>query len=415
MSAVSTEMIGGNEANRRPQIRVEKLFHRDQNCLALFFPFNSEMGALVKKIEGVKWSQTNKCWYVANRENLLSEIFTAFKGEAWIDITALKSNQGGKVNTSAEVELLVAPPEIDPKRSQQATDVELSEENLQGLRMMEQKLHLKGYSPNTVKTYLQQFKEFLRFYSQSPAAELSEAEIRNYVIYLVEHRKVSKSLQNQAVNAIKFFYEKVLMQERKVYYLERPMREKKLPEVLSQEELMLIFEAAGNIKHRVMLMLIYAAGLRRSELLALRVGDVDLHRNVVFIRGGKGRKDRQSIMAQSLLPMLREYLEKYTPAFWLFEGRRGERYSESSLQQVLKQAATQAGIKKQVRLHMLRHSFATHLLESGTSTRYIQTLLGHESPVTTEIYTQVTRFGLDKIQSPLDQLASAKQLRGDGK
>jgi integrase/recombinase XerD len=415
MSAVSMEMIGGNEANRRPQIRVEKLFHRDQNCLAFFFPFNSEMSALVKKIEGVKWSQTNKCWYVANRENLLSEIFTAFKGEAWIDITALKSNQGGKVNTSAEVELLVAPPEIDPKRSQQATDVELSEENLQGLRMMEQKLHLKGYSPNTVKTYLQQFKEFLRFYSQSPAAELSEAEIRNYVIYLVEHRKVSKSLQNQAVNAIKFFYEKVLMQERKVYYLERPMREKKLPEVLSQEELMLIFEAAGNIKHRVMLMLIYAAGLRRSELLALRVGDVDLHRNVVFIRGGKGRKDRQSIMAQSLLPMLREYLEKYTPAFWLFEGRRGERYSESSLQQVLKQAATQAGIKKQVRLHMLRHSFATHLLESGTSTRYIQTLLGHESPVTTEIYTQVTRFGLDKIQSPLDQLGSAKQLRGDGK
>lgn len=414
MSAVSTEVIGSNVADKKPQVRVEKLFHRGQNCLALFFPFNSEMSSRVKKIEGIKWSQTNKCWYVAERVNLLSEIFTAFRGEAWIDITALKSNHEKEVSTTPEVEPLVALP-IDQKSSPKVTIIESSEENLQLLRMMEQKLHLRGYSFNTNKTYLQQFKEFLRFYSHSPVADLSEGEIRNYMIYLVEHRKVSKSFQNQAVNAIKFFYEKVLMQERKVYYLERPMREKKLPEVLSQEELMMIFEAAGNIKHRVMLMLIYAAGLRRSELLALRVGDVDFNRHVVFIRGGKGRKDRQSIMAQSLLPMLREYIDKHMPAFWLFEGRAGERYSESSLQQVLKQATAKAGIRKQVRLHMLRHSFATHLLESGTSTRYIQTLLGHESPVTTEIYTQVTRFGLDKIQSPLDQIASTKHLRGDGK
>lgn len=234
MSAVSTEVIGSNVADKKPQVRVEKLFHRGQNCLALFFPFNSELSSLVKKIEGIKWSQTNKCWYVAERVNLLSEIFTTFRGEAWIDITALKSNHEKEVSTTAEVEPLVALP-IDQKSSPKVTVIESSEENLQLLRMMEQKLHLRGYSFNTNKTYLQQFKEFLRFYSHSPVADLSEGEIRNYMIYPVEHRKVSKSLQNQAVNAIKFFYEKVLMQERKVYYLERPMREKKLPEVLSQK------------------------------------------------------------------------------------------------------------------------------------------------------------------------------------
>ncbi len=412
---MSTEPITDSIANKKLQVRVEKLFHREQHSLALFFPNDLELKSRVRKIAGATWSQTNKCWYVANRKDLLGEILAAFKDAAWVNLTALTKNKEQKIDSPKEVQAPISKPVIAQKEIKKAVVAKESEESLQLLRMMEQKLNLRGYSKNTCKTYLQQFKEFLRFYSGSPIPELTEIEIRNYIIYLVEQRKVSKSIQNQAINAIKFFYEKMMMQDRKVYYLERPMREKKLPQVLSQEELMLIFEAAGNIKHRAMLMLIYAAGLRRSELLALRVGDVDLNRNVVFIRGGKGRKDRQSIMAQSLVPLLREYIEKHSPKFWLFEGQSGERYSESSLQHILKQAAAKAGIKKQVRLHMLRHSFATHLLESGTSTRYIQVLLGHESPVTTEIYAQVTRFGLDKILSPLDQIAASKQLRGDEK
>ncbi|NOS57162.1 MAG: site-specific integrase, partial [Cyclobacteriaceae bacterium] len=402
---MSTEPITDSIATKKLQVRVEKLFHREQHSLALFFPNDLELKSRVRKIAGATWSQTNKCWYVANRKDLLGEILAAFKDAAWVNLTALTKNKEQKIDSPKEVQAPVSKPVIAQKEIKKAVVVKESEESLQLLRMMEQKLNLRGYSKNTCKTYLQQFKEFLRFYSGSPIPDLTEIEIRNYIIYLVEQRKVSKSIQNQAINAIKFFYEKMMMQDRKVYYLERPMREKKLPQVLSQEELMLIFEAAGNVKHRAMLMLIYAAGLRRSELLALRVGDVDLNRNAVFIRGGKGRKDRQSIMAQSLVPLLREYMEKYSPKFWLFEGQSCERYSESSLQHILKQAAAKAGIKKQVRLHMLRHSFATHLLESGTSTRYIQVLLGHESPVTTEIYAQVTRFGLDKILSPLDQIA----------
>jgi site-specific recombinase XerD len=191
------------------------------------------------------------------------------------------------------------------------------------------------------------------------------------------------------------------------------MKDKKLPEVLSQQEVVQLFEATDNLKHRVMLMLLYASGLRRSELLTLRVGDVDFDRAVVLIRGGKGRKDRHSVLAHSLIPIIEQYLNMYRPAFWLFEGLNGERYSATSLQQVLKRAVSRAGIRKHVRLHMLRHSFATHLLEAGTSTRYIQVLLGHESPKTTEVYAKVTRFGLDKVVSPLDQIVASRQLRGD--
>jgi len=248
------------------------------------------------------------------------------------------------------------------------------------------------------------------FYPDVHPVDLSDTEIRNYMLFLVEKKKLSASTQNQSINAIKFFYEKVLLQDRKVYYLERPMKEKRLPEVLSQEDVLAIFDALDNVKHRAMLMLIYSAGLRRSELLNLRIGDVDFHRRLIFIRAAKGHKDRQSVLAQNLIPVMQRYLEKYTPGFWVFEGLSGERYSATSLQSVLKRAARKAGVKKAVRLHMLRHSFATHLLEAGTSTRYIQVLLGHESPKTTEIYAHVSRFALNNIQSPLDQIGGKRQL-----
>jgi site-specific recombinase XerD len=197
----------------------------------------------------------------------------------------------------------------------------------------------------------------------------------------------------------------VLRQERKVYYLERPLKERRLPNVLSQEEIAALFSVTENLKHKAMLMLIYSAGLRRGELLRMRVSDVDFLRGVVLIKGSKGRKDRQSLLAKSLVPPLKEYLETYKPAYRMFEGAEGGMYGERSIARVLENARQKANIKKDVTLHTLRHSFATHLLEAGTSTRYIQELLGHESPLTTEIYTHVSKRALHKIQSPLDQLS----------
>ncbi|MBS1490799.1 MAG: tyrosine-type recombinase/integrase [Bacteroidetes bacterium] len=378
-----------------PTIEVKRIFHRNQDCLAFYFKYNKELIECIKKISHVTFSKTHQCWYAPMRPHLLAEITGAVHGRAMVHDTEQKEIE--KQNNK--------PPSVPLAAEEEARTI---------LRLMEQKMHLKGYSPSTAKTYLDQFKRFLLFYRQHRPSELSEAEIRNYLLYLVEKKKVSRSAQNQAINAIKFFYEVVLKQERKVYYLERPMREFRLPSVLSQEEVLSLFKVTQNLKHKTMLMLIYSAGLRRGEMLRLRVGDIDFNRGTVLVKASKGRKDRQSILAQMLVPYLKKYLSEYKPAYWLFEGEKGGQYSERSIQQVLVAAKKKAGIKKEATLHTLRHSFATHLLESGTSTRYIQVLLGHESSKTTEIYTHVSRFALDKIRSPLDDLAGTKFLKNKG-
>jgi integrase/recombinase XerD len=360
-----------------PTVFLEPLFHREQHLVAIRFLPHEILRRVVDALPNRKFSITHRCWYVLNTDTAVVEIENAFSGVAVVDSSAFRATEQKPL---------------------------LTPDQLRALRLMEQKLVLKGYSHATAKTYLDQFKLFVLFFSDSHPLDLEESEIRVYLLHLIERKKLSRSAQNQAINAIKFFYEKVMQQERKVYYLERPIREKRLPEILSQEEVLKLFEAAGNVKHKAMLMVIYAAGLRRGELLRLRKGDIDLNRKTVFVRGGKGHKDRQSILSANLVPVLETYLTEHEPLYWFFEGRDGQRYSESSLNQVLKDAAEKAGIRKNVHLHMLRHSFATHLLESGTATRYIQVLLGHESPKTTEIYAQVTKFGMDKVRSPLDQL-----------
>lgn len=373
-------------------INIKPLTHKGNENLALFFEKDFELIGIVKKLPGAKFSATHICWYIPKREKLLYEILTAFDGKALVDYTALRESDSALKKEA-----------LKPNDEAKAM-----------LRLMEQKLHLKGYAKATTKTYLDQFKSFLNFYQRYEPSELSEAEIRNYLLYLVEKKKVSRSTQNQAINAIKFFYEIVLKQERKVYYLERPMKERRLPNVLSQEDVLKIFSVTENLKHKTMLMLIYSAGLRRGEMLRMRVPDIDIHRGTVFIKGSKGNKDRQSLLARSLVPYLTKYIEEYKPDYWLFEGEKGGPYSERSINSVLAKAVREAEIKKEVTLHTLRHSFATHLLEAGTSTRYIQVLLGHESAKTTEIYTHVSRFALDKIRSPLDTLDN-ENLISDGK
>ncbi len=388
------------------QVKVEKLFHRDKHCFAIRFPKDRYLIDIIKKIPGCTFSATHSCWYVEETITALDSILKVCQShKIWVDYSSARPKQDtvtSKANTAQLIKKPVA------KRLQLPP---LSEEHVKAMRTMEQRLNLKGYSDNTKRTYLQQFKEFLCFYNDTQILDLTETEIQNYMIYLVERKKVSKSTQSQAINAIKYFFEKIMKQEQKVYHIERPLREKRLPEVLSQQDVSLIFENIANTKHKLMMMLIYGAGLRRSELINLRVGDVDTNRNIVFIRGGKGSKDRQSILAQTIIPLLEEYIKEYEPLLWLFYGPGGERYSASSLRQILKRASTAAGIRKNVRLHMLRHSFATHLLEGGTSTRYIQVLLGHESSKTTEMYTHVAATGLYKIQSPLDTINLAKEVK----
>ena len=222
--------------------------------------------------------------------------------------------------------------------------------------------------------------------------------------YILE-QKLSSSFQNQIVNAIKLYFSSRKGMKLNPELVHRPRREKTLPNVLSKEEVKAILEAPTNLKHRSMLSLIYACGLRRSELLNLTFKDIHSERNLLLIKQSKGKKDRVIRISNKIIYLLRDYYKAYKPKTWLFEGQQvNKKYSERSIQLVLIQAVTKAKIEKPVTLHWLRHSYATHLLESGTDLRYIQELLGHNSSKTTEIYTHVSTRNLQQIRSPFDDL-----------
>jgi len=260
----------------------------------------------------------------------------------------------------------------------------------------------KRYSKNTIKTYCNYFKDYCAYYNNEKLEDVTTNQINVYILEMIKSKNISISQQNQRINAIKFYYEKVLGREKQYYELHRPNKEHKLPKVLSKNEVKNILNSCNNIKHKCILMLIYSAGLRRSELLNLRISDINSARMVININSAKGRKDRICLLSGNLLQLLRQYYKKYKPKKYLFEGQKGGKYSATSVANILKKAALKAGIVKNVTPHMLRHSFATHLLEQGTDLRYIQELLGHNSSKTTEIYTHVSKRAIDKIKNPVD-------------
>ena len=266
-------------------------------------------------------------------------------------------------------------------------------------------LEQKRYSPSTVKTYKAYFSDFMEYHKGRNIDRLKVADINRYILYLVNEKKISVSQQNMRINAIKFYYEQVKGGKRQYYGgITRAKEYKSLPEVLSRNEVRRILSCLANRKHRCMISLIYSAGLRRSELLNLTPQDIMSERMLIRIMG-KGKKCRYSLLSEKVLCELREYFKEYRPQKWLFEGETpGEQYSASALVKVLKEAADRAGIKHRVHVHMLRHSFATHLLEQGTDLRTIQELLGHNDIKTTSIYLHVTSAHKSSIPNPLDSL-----------
>ncbi len=262
----------------------------------------------------------------------------------------------------------------------------------------------KRYSPNTQKTYMGYFSDFRRYFRFKDIYHIGKDEINRYILDLIQTNNISPSQQNQRINAIKFYYEKVLGREKEYYNIQRPKKEYHLPKVLSKKEIKCMIQSCENLKHKCILMILYSAGLRRSELLDLQIDDIDSKRMLILIKGAKGNKDRITLLSERLLSMLRDYYKKYKPEKYLFEGQRGNKYSASSVANILKHATLKAGIRKNVTPHMLRHSFATHLLEQGTDLRYIQELLGHNSSKTTEIYTHISKKTITNIQNPMDDM-----------
>ena len=265
-------------------------------------------------------------------------------------------------------------------------------------------LSSRRYSENTIKTYIDALRSFFLYFNSKPVEELTNEDIILYNNHYILKNNFSASYQNQVVNAVKLFFRTIENKMMNEELIHRPKRYNPLPKVLAEKDVEAIINALDNLKHKCMLSLIYSAGLRRSELLNLTIKDIDSKRMLVHIYQAKGRKDRIAPLSETILKLLRQYYDQYKPQNYLFEGQNGDQYGERSLALVLKKACNLAGIDKKVNLHMLRHSYATHLLENGTDLRYIQELLGHKSSRTTEVYTHVSKRALSKIGSPLDKL-----------
>lgn len=371
------------EKKDNPETNLLFISHFVPGRIKLIFSYRKDLIEKIKTFPLYRWDAINNWWTLPHTEKILEELKTFCLHKA------IKLSYKEEINPR------------NKKQKLKATDVANYRKCPETFL---QKLSIVRYSPNTIKTYVSLFEEFINYYHTKEIDKITEPDIIEFLRYLVTERKVSASYQNQAINAIKFYYEKVLGGSRKFYFLERPMREKKLPIVLSEEEIQLLISKTENLKHKCLIMLTYSGGLRISEVLNLKIENIDSKRMQINVKAGKGKKDRFTLLSKNMLAYLREYYLLYKPLTYLFEGATGGQYSSRSFQQFFKEALVRAKIKKNASVHTLRHSFATHLLENGTDLRYIQSLLGHDSPKTTQIYTHITTKGIDNILNPLDKL-----------
>ena len=348
----------------------------------LYFREDKEIVDLLRTLPGIKYDQVRNCYHLPAEQWSFTKLNIRFKNKLQFIRKGFESPLIWNEEMTADVKkrLTEVPPEFTKT------------------------LSLKNYSRRTIRTYTSLFRKFLEFFPGRDPETLDGDDIRSYLLYLIEERKVSLSHENQTINAIKFYYEKVLGRPVEKYYIQRPRAGRKLPVVLSEEEVAHLLRQIKNLKHKCIVLLIYSGGLRLSECVNLELSDIDSKRMLITIRNSKGGKDRQTILSAKLLPLLRDYYRIYKPKKFLFESLQGGQYSDRSVQEIVKKAASRARFLKKVTVHTLRHSFATHLLERGVDLRYIQALLGHTNTKTTQIYTHITRKGMENIVSPLDNL-----------
>ncbi|WP_298532129.1 site-specific tyrosine recombinase/integron integrase [uncultured Algibacter sp.] len=369
-------------------ITLKHLLINNKPQIGLKFYTNKSIQIIVKELTDVNWSTEFTMYHVPNTKSNLDEIFSIFKDIAWIDTRYFfDKNRSKALNETFDDSWF-------HKRKRGTNFKSCPSSYLQ-------KLELKKYANNTVKTYVSCFEDFINYYHEASIDSLNENDIRAYLLHLIKLNR-SDSYINQAINSIKFYYETVLGFPNRFYSIERPRKSKKLPVVLSKQDIQSMIENTINLKHKCIISLLYSAGLRRSELLNLELTDIDSNRMLIRVRDAKGNKDRYTLLSEKALIDLRLYYKQYKPKTYLFEGQTKEQYSPNSVGVVVSNAAKKAGIKIPVSAHILRHSFATHLLESGIDIRYIQMLLGHNSTKTTEIYTHVAKNSFDFIKNPLD-------------
>ncbi|MEI2760554.1 MAG: site-specific tyrosine recombinase/integron integrase [Bacteroidia bacterium] len=375
-------------------IKVRKVVHNNENRIIISFPYEEELVLLIKKFEDARWSKTHRAWHIPQNKYNISDIFKVFKNKAWVDYRDFSRK-----------DVLDTTVESGKRGAKTVLEEKISAEAIEKIEKFRFWLHSRRYSPSTINTYLDSIKTFLRFYAFKKIQEIDNNDLIRFNNEYILANNYSASFQNQVVNAVKLFFKTIENSPLDIDAIPRPKRAKKLPNVLSKEEVKAILDTPTNIKHKAMLSLIYACGLRCGEILSLKPNDIDSKRNILHVKNAKGQKDRIVPLSEKIIVLLREYYKATKPKYYLFEGQtKGNRYDARSLQNVLKQSIAKTKITKPVTLHWLRHSYATHLLESGTDLRYIQEILGHNSSKTTEIYTHVSTKSLQQIKSPFDFL-----------
>lgn len=374
-----------------PIITLSKTFHRNHNQILIAFKHDWALIDVVKHLPKVHWSASLKSWYIKNNPENLKLIYAVFKNHAYVDGSQLFNK-----------------PITKTEKTPIKNDRVLSQENRDLLNNFYKYLKGKRYSKSTIETYSFFVADFIAFNNNTALQNLTTRDVELFIEKVFIKRNYSISTQRQFISAVKQFI---------IFYpntgisnltLTRPKKSKILPTVLSQEEMISIIQHTKNLKHRAILALIYSAGLRISELLNLKLAHIQIQRKQLLIKSAKGRKDRYVTLADSFMPLLQNYLMTYQPEIYFVEGTKGKPYSASSVRKFLFRSCKTANIRRTVTPHTLRHSYATHLLESGVGLRHIQELLGHSRPETTMIYTHVARKDLLDIQSPLD--SAIKQL-----
>jgi len=363
--------------------------------------FEKEIGLIniIKQVKDVRWSRTYTCWYLPCSRDYYDNLCLATSRHAVVDNRQLKEYLQQRQALVPDVTV-----RVHKSTSDLIIQYPLNGQNLQAFTAYKNLLTVTKYSPSTIKNYCNAFHQLIRLLRDRFIGDLTKENLQSYLLWLVEKKKCSETALNMAVNAIKFYFEKVLGCERELYDLPRPRMPKKLPDILAEEELVAIFSKITNIKHRALLMTSYSMGLRVSELVSLKLVDIDSKRMMVHIRLAKGKKDRYVPLSPTVLNVLRDYFKIYHPKEFLFEGTVGRAYSSRSAQEVIMAAKAKCNIRKTGSIHSLRHAYATHLLENGTDIRYIQDLMGHNDIRTTIRYTHVAKKAIEKIQSPIDRL-----------
>ncbi|KAA5824205.1 tyrosine-type recombinase/integrase [Algibacter amylolyticus] len=375
-------------------ITLEPLTHNSKSCVAIKFPYNFKTKEYIKTFNGVYWSKTHRTFYIYYDEVRLEDLKNHITKGGLALINTGKNETVPRYRKGAKIEL--AP---------------LNEEKTLVYRHFLKFLKGKRFSDSTIASYGGFILEFLRFTGQKPVNDLNENDVRHYIEWAVSTLNYAISTHRQIVSSIThfaYFYPACSINTEKIYM---PKKDKKLPVVLSIEEVLLLIQVTKNLKHRAIIAMLYGSGLRIGELIELKLSDFDFKRKQLYVKNGKGRKDRYTTIAESLFPLLKNYHNTYKPKVYFIENPKGGTYSAQSIRSFLKRSVELAGINKAVTPHSLRHSYATHMLEQGIDIRYIQELLGHSRPETTMIYTHVTRKDLQEIKSPLDNVVKKLSLQ----